>query len=236
MSFIKAEWRKLALFNYKVGPSLLKEFVPNGTELDLWNGKCYVSVVGFMFQNTKILGVKIPYHINFEEVNLRFYVKRKVNNEWRRGVVFIKEVVPKCALSFVANTVYKEHYQTCPMKHSWTKSEDVFKVEYRWKVHSQWQSISINAEDRLVSIMEDSEAEFITGHYWGYAKVSEEKTNEYEVTHPRWMQYPVIDHSIAIDFKLNYGDRFAFLNEIQPASVQLAEGSQITVESKKSLR
>jgi uncharacterized protein len=236
MSFLKAEWRKLALFNYEVPPSLLKDLIPNGTELDLWNGKCYVSVVGFMFQNTKILGLKIPYHINFEEVNLRFYVKRKVDNHWRRGVVFIKEIVPKCVLSFAANTVYSEHYQTCPMKHSWTRENGVFIAEYQWKVHSLWQSISINAEDKLVTIKENSEAEFITEHYWGYAKVSEEKTNEYEVTHPRWLQYPVIDHKIVIDFKLNYGNRFAFLNNEQPVSVQLAEGSQITVGSKKTLR
>jgi uncharacterized protein YqjF (DUF2071 family) len=236
MSFLQAEWRKLALFNYEVPPSLLKEFLPNGTELDLWNGKCYVSVVGFMFQNTRILGLKIPYHINFEEVNLRFYVKRKVNNEWRRGVVFIKEIVPKWALSFVANTVYNEHYQTCPMKHSWTKEKGVFKAEYQWKIHSQWQIISTTAEDKLVPIEDNSEAEFITEHYWGYAKVSEERTDEYEVTHPRWMQYPVINHTIEIDFKLNYGYRFAFLNEVHPASVQLAEGSQITVESKETLR
>jgi uncharacterized protein len=236
MSFLKAEWRKLALFNYEVPPSILKEFVPNGTELDLWNGKCYVSVVGFMFQNTKILGLKIPYHINFEEVNLRFYVKRKVDNQWRRGVVFIKEIVPKWALSFVANTVYKEHYQTCPMKHCWTREEGVYIAEYQWKIHSQWQSISITAEDKQISIQKNSEAEFITEHYWGYAKVSDEKMNEYEVTHPRWMQYPVIDHTIAVDFKLNYGNRFAFLNGVKPASVQLVEGSQITVGSKKTLR
>jgi uncharacterized protein len=236
MSFLQAEWRKLALLNYEVPPSILKESVPNGTELDLWNGKCYVSVVGFMFQNTEILGLKIPCHINFEEVNLRFYVKRKVNNKWRRGVVFIKEIVPKWVLSFVANSVYNEHYQTCPMKHNWTKEEGVYIVEYQWKIHSQWQSISITAEDKRISIQENSEAEFITEHYWGYAKVSEEKTNEYEVTHPRWMQYPVIDHAIDVDFKLNYGNRFAILNEVQPVSVQLAEGSQITVGSKKTLR
>ncbi len=236
MSFLTAEWRKLALLNYEVPLYILKEFVPNGTELDLWNGKCYVSVVGFMFHNTRILGLKIPYHINFEEVNLRFYVKRKVDNQWRRGVVFIKEIVPKWALSFIANTVYKEHYQTCPMRHNWKRENGVFKTDYQWKVHSLWQSISITTEDKLVSIQENSEAEFITEHYWGYAKVSKEKTIEYEVTHPRWMQYPVVDFTIAVDFKLNYGERFAFLNEVQPASVQLAEGSQITVGSKKTLR
>lgn len=236
MTFLKAEWRKLALFNYEVDHAILKDHLPKGTELDLWQDKCYVSVVGFLFQNTKLLGIKIPGHVNFEEVNLRFYVRRKVKNEWRRGVVFVKEIVPKWALSFVANRVYKEHYQTSPMKHSWTKENGVFKVEYQWKVNSQWESICIKAEDKLVPIRENSEAEFITEHYWGYAKVSEEKTNEYEVTHPRWMQYPVIDYTTSFDFKVNYGSEFSFLNEMQPTSVQLAEGSQITVESKKTLR
>ena len=121
MSFLNAEWRKLVLVNYCIEASVLKKHVPFGTELDIREGKCYVSLVGFMFVNTKLLGVKVPFHINFEEVNLRFYVKRKAHNEWRRGVVFIKEIVPKPMLTFVANTVYKEHYETLPMKHSWEK-------------------------------------------------------------------------------------------------------------------
>jgi len=235
MSFLKAEWRKLALFNYEVPPEILTSHLPAGTELDLWQGKCYVSVVGFMFQNTKLLGVKIPFHVNFEEVNLRFYVKRIVEGEVRRGVVFIKEIVPKWALSFVANTVYKEHYETRPMKHQWISEKDILKVEYQWKLPMGWQGISIKVTDALTPIAEGSEAEFITEHYWGYARVSVSKTNEYEVTHPRWLQYPVLDCEAQFDFKENYGPEFAFLNDTEPVSVLLAEGSQITVESKKTL-
>lgn len=118
MSFLKAEWRKLALANYIIDQKLLVKYLPAGTELDLWNGNCYVSLVGFMFVNTKLLGIKIPFHTNFEEVNLRFYVKRFDQGEWKRGVVFIKEIVPKPALTFVANTVYNENYETLPMEHS----------------------------------------------------------------------------------------------------------------------
>ena len=132
MSFLKAEWRKLAIANYEIDQSLLSEFLPFGTELDLWNDRCYVSLVGFMFKNTRLLGFKIPYHINFEEVNLRFYVKRFENNEWRRGVVFIKEIVPKRALTLVANTIYYENYETMPMTHSWSENE-VF--SYTSKAH-----------------------------------------------------------------------------------------------------
>ncbi|MEM7086170.1 MAG: DUF2071 domain-containing protein [Bacteroidota bacterium] len=235
MSFLKAEWRKLALFNYEVPPKVLTTYLPAGTELDLWQGKCYVSLVGFLFQNTKLLGIKIPFHVNFEEVNLRFYVKRIVNGEVRRGVVFVKEIVPKWALSFVANTVYKEHYETRPMKHLWTSEKNTLKVEYHWKLPSGWQEVSIKATDAMVPIAEESEAEFITEHYWGYAKVSVTKTNEYEVTHPRWFQYPVLEYQTQFDFNKNYGPEFAFLNNSKPTSVMLAEGSEITVESKNTL-
>ena len=134
MSFLKAEWRKLIMINYEVSPEILQKYVPKGTELDFFEGKCYVSVVGFMFLNTKLLGMKIPFHSNFEEVNLRFYVKREVDGEIKRGVVFVKEIVPKPALTFVANTVYKENYETLPMKHSWNILEDSLTVDYQWKM------------------------------------------------------------------------------------------------------
>ncbi|PKA82978.1 hypothetical protein ATE92_1122 [Ulvibacter sp. MAR_2010_11] len=234
MSFLNAEWRKLILVNYEVNPSVLKEYVPFGTELDLWNEKCYVSVVGFMFVNTKILGVKIPYHTTFEEVNLRFYVKRKVGDSWRRGVVFIKEIVPKPAITFIANLIYKENYRTLPMKHEWKELPTALEIAYRWRLDGGWQFIRVATEKDPLEIHENTEAEFITEHYWGYAKVSENKTNEYEVTHPRWLHYKVMDFSSHIDFTANYGIAFEFLSKHQPVSIYLAEGSPITVEPKNT--
>lgn len=116
MKFLEAEWRKLAIINYEIDPRILTKYLPKDTVLDLYQDKCYISLVGFMFLNTKLLGVSIPYHKNFEEVNLRFYVKKKEGNEWRRGVVFIREIVPKYALAIVANSVYKENYKTMKMR------------------------------------------------------------------------------------------------------------------------
>jgi uncharacterized protein YqjF (DUF2071 family) len=236
MSFLNAEWRKLAMANYAIHPNVLTKYVPSGTELDLWEGKCFVSLVGFMFLNVKILGIKVPFHINFEEVNLRFYVKRFENNTWKRGVVFIKEIVPKPALTFVANTLYKEHYETLPMRHEWKENATNRTVEYQWKKNTQWQSFKITADIASSEIPADSETEFITEHYWGYAKVNDKTTNEYEVTHPKWRQYKVNDSEIKVDFKAVYGDDFEFLNELQPTSVMLAEGSEITVEGKKTIK
>lgn len=233
MSFLKAEWRKLAMANYEVDPSVLSAYVPFGTELDLWNGRCYLSLVGFLFKNTKLLGIKIPFHTNFEEVNLRFYVTRTVNGETKRGVVFIKEIVPKPALSFVANTVYKENYETMPMRYSWDENNDQRNVEYAWKKNGKWNSLKVRAEIEPCTMTQGSEEEFITEHYWGYAKAGEHATNEYEVTHPRWEHYPVRDYELDVDFQLTYGVEFAFLNAMKPVSVLLAEGSEITVEPKK---
>ncbi len=235
MSFLTAAWRKLAFANYVVDPTILKKYVPAGTELDLWQGKCYISLIGFMFVDTKMLGIKVPFHVNFEEVNLRFYVKRFDGRVWKRGVVFIKEIVPKPALTIIANTLYKEHYETLPMKHTWKENAQNRIVTYEWKKHKAWQSFTVTAALEASEIPAESEVEFISEHYWGYAKVSESVTNEYEVTHPKWQQYAVQKAEINVDFGLVYGHEFAFLTEMIPTSAMLAEGSTITVEGKKRI-
>jgi uncharacterized protein YqjF (DUF2071 family) len=233
MNFLKAEWRKLAIINYEIDPEILLPYLPKGTELDFYKGRCYVSLVGFMFLNTKLLGLPIPFHRNFEEVNLRFYVKKKEKGVWKRGVVFIKEIVPKPALSFVANTLYKENYHTMPMKNQIHESGDELLIRYSWKDKS-WHSIEIMA-DRTAKLMEEnSEFEFITEHYFGFTK-KENTTTEYEVCHPKWDCYTVKEHHVDIDFQKIYGNNFECLNHQKPLSVMLAEGSQIQVKTKKCI-
>ncbi len=236
MSFLTAEWRKLAIANYVVDPQVLKPYIPAGTELDLWNGNCYVSLIGFLFKNTKLLGIRVPFHSNFEEVNLRFYVRYNDQGTWKRGAVFIKEIVPKVALTFIANTIYNENYVATAMKHSWNETDTTREVAYSWKCKGKWQHINMVAEKQPQQIPQGSEIEFITEHYWGYARCNAVKTNEYEVRHPRWEHYPVTSFTIITDFESNYGSRFAFLNQQQSASVMLIEGSAISVEGKTVLR
>lgn len=236
MSFLTANWNNLALINYVINPKMLNKYLPKGTEIDLWNDKCYVSLVGFMFNNTKLLGLKIPFHINFEEVNLRFYVKRFENGGWKRGVVFIKEVVPKRALSLIANTWYKEHYQTNKMSHGVTENNSSRTFTYQWKNNNHWNSIQVETKLDQSAIELNSEAEFITEHYFGYTKYDKNITFEYEVTHPKWEQFEIINYKIDVDFENNYGKDFAFLNEAKPVSVFLAKGSKITVENKRKIK
>ncbi|MDN3692223.1 DUF2071 domain-containing protein [Chryseobacterium tructae] len=231
MNFLKAEWRKLAIINYEINPEIVLKYLPEGTELDFYKDKCYVSLVGFMFLNTKLLGLPIPFHRDFEEVNLRFYVKKNENGVGKRGVVFIKEIVPKPALSFVANSVYKENYHTLPMKNLIRHKEDELLIQYSWKDKS-WHSIQITAESKAQPMKADSEFEFITEHYYGFTK-TENKTSEYEVCHPKWEWYQIKDYQLEIDFQKVYGKDFGFLNHQEPISVMLAEGSEIEVKTKK---
>lgn len=228
-TFLNAEWRKLVMINYAVDSKILKPYLPHNTDIDLWNGTCYISLVGFMFVNTKVLNIKVPFHIDFEEINLRFYVKYGNNIEYKRGVVFIKEIVPRPALTFIANTLYNENYETMPTRHKWVEGNDTLTVKYAWK-KDKWNLIKVVADKDAVDIKPYSEEEFITEHFWGYTKVNLFTTSEYEVAHPRWQIYPVKEYEVNVDFENVYGRDFAFLKDSIPASVYLAEGSEILVK------
>ena len=223
------------MVNYKIDPKILKPYLPNRTEIDLWNDCCYVSVVGFMFLNTKVLGLSVPFHTNFEEVNLRFYVRFKENDVWKRGVVFIKEYVPKTALTLIANTIYGEHYETVSMKHYWEISDNNICVSYSWEKENIENLIKVNTQPNPEMISIGSEEEFITEHYWGYTRLNELTTLEYGVEHPRWEVYKTKDYTIQIDFEKNYGKAFSFLHNQNPDSVFLAEGSFIKVKGGKKI-
>jgi uncharacterized protein YqjF (DUF2071 family) len=209
-TFLTAEWRKLAIANYSVDPDILLPYLPYKTELDYWKGKSYASLVGFRFINTRIKGISIPFHRQFEEINLRFYVRYKDGITWKRGVCFIKEIVPKAALTFVANSIYKEKYITLPTKHRLHCDEKTMEVGYSWKHAGDWDHIVLKAELQPTPIPEESEEEFITEHYWGYTQLDNLITSEYEVQHPRWQTYPVIKHQVKVRFGELYGAEFGF--------------------------
>lgn len=228
-TFLTAEWRNLLMANYVIDPSVLKPFLPCYTELDTYNDIHYVSLVGFLFQNTKVQGISFPFHRTFEEVNLRFYVRYKKGGTWKRGVVFIKELVPRRMITFVANTIYKEKYATHPMKHLWVSREEELQVEYYWKVGSNWNHLKAVAEKNPSPLVLGSEEEFITEHYWGYTFVSNACTGEYGVSHPSWRVHPVRSYEIKCDVVTLYGRPFAEALGQTPRSVFLAEGSPIEV-------
>jgi uncharacterized protein len=228
-TFLTAEWRNLLMANYPVDPVILKPYLPCQTELDTFNGLHYVSLVGFLFSNTKVLGIGFPFHQTFEEVNLRFYVRYREGNQWKRGVVFLKEIVPKRMITFVANTLYGENYTTHNMKHEWNNSDKGFEVAYFWKVNKEWNFLKAVAEKEATELIPGSEEEFITEHYWGYTFVNESCSGTYQVSHPRWKVHKVIEHDIFCNAAALYGAAFADTLQQKPSSIFLAEGSEISV-------
>lgn len=236
MTFLTAEWNNLIMANYVIDPTILLPYLPPQTELDLFEGKCYVSLIGFMFENTAIKGIRVPFHINFEEVNLRFYVRYKDGDEWKRGAVFIKEIVPLFAITMVANTLYKEKYITLPMKHYYRADENHINLGYSWKFKGKWNSLEAVAEKQCVPMLQGSAEAFIAEHYWGYSKYNAVTTFEYPVAHPPWNVHTVKSFNIDCDFEKLYGNDFAFMHDSQPASVFLAQGSPIKIMGKRIIK
>jgi uncharacterized protein YqjF (DUF2071 family) len=228
--FLAAEWRDLIVANYAVPLRLLQPFIPAGTEPDLWNQRTYVSLVGFRFLSTKVFGLGFPFHRHFEEVNLRFYVRRKVGNEWRRGVVFIQEIVPRRAIAWMARILYNENYIARPMSHrNEPAGPDTRLVAYSWNPPAAKCEFSVTAQTGLQPLAPGSEAEFILEHYWGYSRQRNGSTMEYQVEHPSWRTQTVLHYAIAGNFQSVYGPAFGGILQAKPISVFLAEGSPVTV-------
>ena len=218
---------------YVVDPAALTAWLPRGLELDYFRtggeSRCYVSLVGFLFDRVRVKGLGLPFHTRFEEINLRFYVVRtEPDGSRRRGVVFIREFVPRPAISLTAKWLYEEPYQTLPTRHMIRLDPDVLKVCYEWRHRRKWQRLAVTADADPRPIPAGSEEEFITEHYWGYTK-RRRSTAEYPVEHPRWSVYPVRNFEIKADFGAMYGPAFASLKAQEPDSVLLAEGSAVTV-------
>jgi uncharacterized protein YqjF (DUF2071 family) len=223
--FLTAKWLDLVMANYSVEPSLLSEFIPQGTELDFWDEECYVSLVAFKFFETRVLGIPIPFHRNFLEVNLRFYVRREIGNETRRGVVFIKEIVPRQAIALVARYAYGEPYETWKMRLLQNEKH----LSYNWSNKGCENSVTVEINQNLGVPESNSHGEFIIEHYWGYTKRSSIRTDEYKVEHPKWELFDVNNAQINVDFGKTYHERFAFLRDQKPKSILLAKGSEIAV-------
>ena len=228
--FLTAEWRHLAMLNYQVDAGLLLPFVPAGTELDQWNGKVFVSLIGFRFLKTRVFGLPIPLHSNFDEVNLRFYVRRQERDELRRGVVFIREIVPRRAIAFLARTFYNEKYVALPMSHEIRSNHGSgLVVAYRWRGPHGWSTVSATAKGEPELPGAGSLEQFITEHYWGYAAQPNGGSMEYRVTHPAWRVWQARQAEFTGEVDDLYGKELAAVLRGNPASAFLAEGSPVTV-------
>lgn len=226
--FLTARWEHLAMVNYEIDPDVLRPHVPAGTESDCFHDRTYISLVGFLFLDTRVKGMAIPRHRNFEELNLRFYVRREVDGEFRRGVVFIKEIVPRPAVTAVARWVYGENYATHPMRHAVESNGDEAAAAYEWKSRGRWNRLCVRGSGPPAPAAVDSEERFITEHYWGYTKRRRD-TLEYHVAHPSWNLWRDCRCEVDCDAAALYGEPFAEAMARPPTSCLLADGSAVRV-------
>jgi len=241
--FLSARWQLLAMLNWEVEPALLEPYVPRGVELDFHQGRTFVSLVGFLFLDTRVLGFSIPGHANFEEVNLRFYVRRPVAGEVRRGVAFIKEIVPRWAIAQTARVCYNEPYVALPMRQDVT-GPAVFckapvssglelepgRIAYRWWLRGRWESLELAYSGERLPLVAGSHEEFIAEHYWGYCGQRRGGCVEYEVAHPPWSIWPAIEAKLDCRAAAAlYGDALAEVLSRPPSTAFLADGSPVAV-------
>jgi uncharacterized protein YqjF (DUF2071 family) len=230
--FLRAKWHNLVMINYEVDPVILQKHLPPGTVLDTWHGKTLVSMVGFLFKDTRMLGVKWPFHINFEEINLRFYVRYFDGTDWKRGAVFISEIVPKYMIALVANNIYNEHYMALPTRHSIVPVDASHtNYLYEWKYKGKWNQLGATVNNARQPIAAGSPEEFIFEHYWGYNKLTATKTIEYQVEHITWKIGTVKDFVFDADIAHLYGPEFEPWLKQQPQSVFFADGSDVVVRA-----
>lgn len=232
--FLTAEWRHLVVLNYAVEPELLQPYVPPGLDLDYWNGATYISLVAFFFRRTRLCGLSIPFHRNFPEVNLRFYVNRPMPNGDRRGVVFLREVAPRRAVAYVARKFYGEKYLALPMCGS-VEPDQRFKdmarrARFEWRLGKH--EYAIEAASNALPRYPDpgSLDEFIVEHYWAYsAGVHGNECIEYEVEHAPWRIRSAETAIFNGEAAALYGREFARALARRPDSAFLADGSAVSV-------
>lgn len=239
--FLTASWRYLAMLNYDVSSELLRPLIPAGTELDTWGGASLASVVGFRFLSTRVLGIPIPGHRDFDEVNLRFYVRRRgEDGAWRRAVVFVRELVPRRAIAMVARWLYNEPYTAVPMCHQLEMDNAAEgqsgRAAYAWRWGRCWQRLEVRTRGRPALPDPSSEAAFITEHYWGYTVQRDGGSKEYRVDHPPWRVWEAEQAQLDCDVRALYGAGFAECLSVQPRSAFVSEGSAVTVYAGRRLR
>jgi len=210
---------------------LLAPRVPPGTRLDLWQGKAFVSVVAFQFLNTKVLGIAFPGHRDFEEINLRFYVARDHPEGNRRGVVFIREVVPRRAIALAARLWYNEPYVTLPTRSAIVRPSGAARGRfvYGWRSLKGWNELEASASGMPRVPQADSLERFISEHHWGYNVQRNGGTMEYRVEHRAWGVWDDPAGWLHADFTDLYGPGLSAYLHGAPASLLVADGSPVTV-------
>lgn len=232
---LSAHWTNLLVANFETDKNFLSKYLPAGTELNDWNGKYFMSLVGFQFSKTKFYGIPAPFYRSFPEINLRFYVKRKTNDGWRKAIVFIKEIAPAKLIGFMAGWLYNENFISLPLKSNFKNVPGKKEIEYNWKINNEWNYLKAITDNELKKYEPGSLENFISSHYYGYTKVSETKTKEFEVIHEPWHVHPVTTFEMKLDAESIYGKDTVPFFSTTPYLVFYMDGSETKVTKPLSI-
>jgi hypothetical protein len=221
-----ASWKRLINMTYAVSPELLLPHVPAGVTLDCIDGKAFVGLVPFSFENVTMNRLRIPFHQSFPEINLRFYVKHRLG----RGVVFLRECAPKRAVVWLARKKYNEPYCCKKMKEKVRMFTDgTFSV-----AHSLWSNgikntVEVTARTTPVFPDKNSSAHYFKELELGFGIAHNKQTMLYRIHHPEWEVFPVVSYALNMNFGAVFGEKWAFLSAEKPLDVSLVKGSAVTV-------
>jgi uncharacterized protein len=224
MPFLTAEWRDLIGVTFPCSADPLSPYLPPGATIDTLEGSPRVSLVAFAFSRTRVLGVPIPGHIRFPEINLRFYVRYR----GQRAVVFIRELVPRRAIATIARLRYNEPYVRVPM--SCGRELDTTSGAVRvWHRFAQGSSVAVTASATGTLPEPGSPGHWLTDHALGIGRRRDGAAVLYHVAHPTWALHEIAAIDLDVDFAAVYGPEWAWLADAQPSHVSLATGSAVTV-------
>ena len=230
--FLTATWRNLVLLSYEIDPEALLKYLPPGLSLDAWQGKCLISFVGLQFRNTRVRGIPAPIYRNYPQVNLRFYVRREIDGQYRRGVVFIKQIVPHRMVALVARRVYHERFVAMPLRCSLvfpSDSSQPQKITYQWRHRRKRGKMEVADLGALEHPKEGSIEQFLAEHYWGYNAQPDGSTLEYLVDRPSWRIRVAATSTLVCDVEQLYGSSFVESLGASPLAAFWAEGSEVAV-------
>ncbi len=223
--FLTARWEHLIVASYAVPEPLLRPLLPPGMDLDFQDGKCFASLVGFQFLDTRVLGVSWPAHRDFAEWNLRFYVRRGPV----RGVVFVREFVPKPIVAVVARLIYNEPYRVARITGAIKSEPPTVTVSYTLRRGSRSHSLWVAADPESRPIQPGSREDFFLNQSWGFGTSRRGRRLQYEVVHPPWEIFPIRESVIDVSWGEMYGPEWSVMEGVQPVCVALAKGSPVSV-------
>ena len=204
------EWNNALFLHWEVELKELEKFVPKELEIDLFEGKPWISVVAFTMEKIRPKNLpSFPPVSYFDEINIRTYIKS--NN--KTGVYFLSIEGGKKLACIVAKKMSQLPYRYSKIKRTKNKFES-YNSEFNDSLNIQF---AIGKE-----IKEKTELDKWLTERYALFQDTEYSINEFEIHHSEWPINEVDLHKA----DLNY-NRFDKLIKDKPNKIQYSKGVKV---------